>query len=733
MRTIPGYPDPNVLITEPAARVTWNGMALRATDVSVKRGMSGGLPAQVAGGGTMMASTAALTVMPFIGPVSQDLSLPTGDVRLPRPGDQITIDLGLVNGRTPVYAPQLTGRVDSINGSVAGGGLQLAVVDYIDRLDRSDKIDPLYHLMPPAEGRTDMRDIGLFHLWVLDRMARRCGFHAIPPAPTQGYTTVHAPLMGTTWPELGQSLWSRPSADGGLPTPEWQRSPWGLAVSDVDAAYLPEAGFRLNQAMGISFMADISADGGHAPFFNVQWPSGVVLRVQLSASALAVQTYAAGGGSHLTRASMTHNRRRQVLVSVWVHPSGEVAMRIQDAGGEEKSAVGNISPIADMATAHVEHVRVYTHGPEISVGNLRVVTSATTFDLHDWTQTALMRFPKPNIGYIFTGIFGGNILATIKNWAQKTLGAAWLDEEGRLVIRHHYDMINPAPVHTLHVNQVKAADWSIEWAATKARVEVTFKQPVGRMRPLPMVTVWQGSGIALERGETHEELIHPGADETWFIPDEGLRFAWHGVAGEVNSGQHSWSCAVTEDVSAGTETQLDNADATGGLWRVDGRTWRITASAPGVPAGQQAHYRMPESASWLKTTYQGESLPMVRGYGKFTLEDGVYESTITGPRDAGTLTHDAGEWIQHPESAIGLANDIARMVTSPLHAYTGVQLTAPDDRIQIGDVLLLDWGNRADGTPWPKERVLVTGIEHQYQAKSGRTMRIDIQVLEVLA
>lgn len=725
MRTIPGYPDPHALVTSPVARVVWNGMVLSASEVSVTRGMVSGLPAQVAGGGGMMAATGSAVVDPFIGPVVEGLCLPTGDVRVPRPGDPVVIEMGLRDARgAEVYAPQLTGRVDSVSGTVGDGAVQISVVDRIDRLDRTITLDPLYHLMPPRTPGLPRQEVQLYYTFLLDRMARHCGFHAIPPMPSTGTSLVYAPLMGSAWPERGTALWSRPAFEGlGEGYTMWARSPWGLSAYDLDVAYEPRTGQTLSQPIYVSFLADIQGDG-EAPLVDLGWTSGVRLRVQISATSLAVQTYGANSNAFITRASLSHSYTGQVLVSAWVYPTGQVRLQAGSTVG-----TGSIDLLGEMATDYIKTVRVYAYGTSIRIGAVRVGAAPAVFDLHDWTRTALMSFPKPNMWYIFPGLFGAKVLDVIKDWASATLGGGWLDEQGRLVLRHHYDLTTRTPVATLRVDQIDSAQWGIDWAAVKERVEIAFKRPVGQMRAAPFVQVWEGSNITLERGERHEELIHPPADEVWIgVADDGLRFAWHGVAAQVNSGRYSWVCAVTEDTAAGTETQLDSSDAAGGLYRIDGRTWQIILSAPGVPAGQQAHYRFPDAATWLKVTYRGKASPVVRAHGLFSMEDMVTESAARGPAGAGTLTHEAGWWYQHPESAQGLAETLASDVTAARHVYSGVSI-APDDRLQIGDIVDLDWGSKPDGSRWPGERALIGEIEHTVTTTDGgveRTMSVTL-------
>src|SRR5690606_6489320 len=75
-----------------------------------------------------------------------------------------------------------------------------------------------------------------------------------------------------------------------------------------------------------------------------------------------------------------------------------------------------------------------------------------------------------------------------------TLGAAWIDEEGRLIYRNRDQLRGGEPQYTIQaLDHLEDVPWSISTDEVADRVEFTYRPPTVAIEPNDTLTVWQST------------------------------------------------------------------------------------------------------------------------------------------------------------------------------------------------------------------------------------------------
>lgn len=736
MREIPGYPDPYATVVEDAAtRLVCDGRAWNVIEHEVTHGMVSGFASLMSAGGDLLAPTGWAVVQPLDYLVFEDRPLPWDDNRFPSPGDPVTVEEGLRDGDgRDVRAPSLTGRVDSVQIAEDGTSARVEFSGMQDMLDRKITSDPLYHFMPQTTpGLTDLPRVRLYQLHPLTVAARAAGFNATPPM-RGGTALVSMPMMGSTWPERGRirTSWSDRAEEDNFPM--FARTPWGLGLSEGTVTCFPDGVLRLSSPVYMHMLVDIPAGAEGAAYTEARWTDAenqLVWRMRLvvTRSTAALQVYVGDEPVHTERVVRAHSSVGETPAHVWVHPDGQVELSVGALYALGRVTVPSTPHATSPATQPAKMVVVGADGAGMSVGGVLAGVASTPFDLQGWSRNMDSSFPVPHVTKYFPGFYQDSARSIIEDWAARTFGGAWLDERGHLVLRHVDDLVRSSPaVLTIPGEHVFTSDARALWQSSRESALVTYRKSYGGLSRYPKMTVWEGSGLTLERDEVYETLIHPDADTLWIgVALDGLKHPTFADHAQINRGQGSWLSAVVEGEDD-TERMLSASQVSGSVTRVDGRTYLVQLVAPGVPAGEQAVLRFPE-ASWVPKRFRGADTPLVRAHAACDLQDEVQASSTRGRQGLGEHDHDAGWWLQEPSQALRLADLIASFVcrgVSQTPPFAFVADVPPDDRVQIGDVVRVAYGSLPSGRRVPVMRMLVTEITRASSTESGRSMSLTL-------
>ena len=730
-RATPGMSLPAAVVRSPTARVTVAGVARDFDALTVTRELGSGLPGQVAGTDDMVAATASVDLAP-LDTVSAGPSVPWRDPHRPLLGDPVTVDLGM-DGE-PVRT--LTGRVDASHGVVSDHWRPVDVVDFTDRLRRRISLDPLVRRHPSPIDGTPM-DMGLHPTWVTDRAARRCGFYATPPLRTEAL--VSAPMAGSAWPERGRLVQATGTGAnfGGYPT--YTSAPWGLVVRNINASWEPyltptRTGILTESSpLGVHFLVSALGSVGWARV-ELLWRDGRRLVVRVGVNTLTVDAL---DDPDMDIPNPDPSRRHrfdfpqplttlgEVEVSVWIEASGRVTMRVQSkANGTDWTSVGTAWTPTIIRSEPMQRVRTYSAGNGSDIGGIQVVQSPSTFDLHDWTRTALIETDPDSQLLAVPTIQDRDCLELLKEQASAELASMWIDEWGRFRYRSLARLLAEPVSRTITVDSTDDVPWDEAWESVAESVEVTWQRPVTRRGREHTATAWEGDGPTLSAdGEVWEEIAHPDAGVDWI--DVAPLQRMDGADGQIaahtaafNAGVGSWIAGTVENTAESTSIPARSQHfAASSLTRLDARSYRIRVVA-GTLQGRQLVLRSEDD--WpLRPSRRNQATPILRARVVVEWQDEVpLIGRPFGTPGTGTYTHDCGWWVQSETVVQRIADHLARYMAAPWPTIQGMGVPVNDGR-QLGDAEQIDF---LDG--YPPVRYVVTGIEDTYTADGGRSQSI---------
>lgn len=736
-RPAPGMSAPDAVVRAPTQQVTVGGVVRDCKALSVRRELGSGLPGQVAGVDDVVAASGEVEFAPA-NVVSVGPSVPWRDRSRPAVGDEVTVDLGMGGG--PEEAPgtplrYLTGRVDSGDGVVSSHWRPVSLVDRTDRLRRQISIDPLVRRHPSPVDGTPM-DLGLHPTWVTDRIARRCGFHATPPL-RGSEALVSAPMAGSAWPERGRLVQATGTGANFGGYPVYASAPWGLVVRNINAQWEPYLNSQrtgiLNQPIGVHFLVSALGNEGWARVV-LHWREGRRLVVRVGVRTLTVDAL---DDPNMDIPNPDSSRRHrfdfpqplttlgEVEVSVWIHSSGRVEMRVQSkANGTDWTSVGTAWTSTIIRFEPMQRVQMYSAGDGSDIGGLQVVQSPAPFDLHDWERTALIETDPDGQLQAVPSIINRDCLGLLKEQASAELASMWLDEYGRFRYRSLARMVREPVFRTVTVDGTGDVPWSEAWESVAESVEVSYQAPVVRASRTFTADAWQGNGPTLRAdGEVWEEIAHPDAGVDWI--DVAPLQRMDGTDGKINehtagfnAGEGSWVAGVIENTAESTSIPARSQHfAASSLTRLDARSYLIKVVA-GKLQGRQLV--LSSEDDWpLRPSRRRLSTPILRA--RRVVEWADQPPLIGrpfGPAGVGTYTHECGWWVQSQAAVQRIADHLARYMSSPWPTIQGMEVPVDDGR-QLGDCEQIDF---LDG--YPPVRYVVTGIEDDYTADGGRVQRV---------
>ncbi|MDO5534110.1 MAG: hypothetical protein Q4F65_05615 [Propionibacteriaceae bacterium] len=677
MRSGPG--PSGTPVTAPASTVTLDGTPRPHLAVSVSRDLPSDLPASVAAGGGLVSAGGEVTWAPAEVVTSRDVS-PWAAGAVPAPGTPVTVDMDAGHGAHRVF----TGAVEDTTGGT-GKASASTLVDHIHRLDARVSIEPLLRLMPPASEGGDYRRIGLSPIYVVDRVMRACRYFTTPPLEYD--PAVSVPLQGSVWPERGTctAAGSQPASTNAHAT--FYQADGRLYAADVVATYAPRVSRPGTTAVCLSLTV---ASTGHteAAFLHAYYGATAVTLVVHSSGAVSARY----GATTVAGPIDGRGARVSLLVKggTWTlrTSTGLSATGTQAVTSTAMSSITlSASAGARIAGAQISYPRgtFEEHATLAHVPNARVRPGVTSPGLLDATPA----------------IVNERGIDVLRDISKALCSPLWLDEDGVLQWAGPDVLRAQSPAVTITArDSLLALDWRVSLDHTRSTTTVKWDKPAISVRRWPNVTLWEGRKETLNAGDELREFIDVPADEDWIGVNLPGLYAGADTGGDerLNRGIGSWVGGyrvATDGTAAGWVTP---AHATASLSRVTHATYlheKVVNTT--LPAGvTHVVTEVSPASAGLWPKWDGQALPILRGYAKTTWTSVNTDSVLTGPADRPPLVHDAGPWVQHA-GTVGagdvdvparLAGWLATQVNTPTPEVTGLEVM-PDPRIQLGDVIAL--------------------------------------------
>lgn len=676
MQRVPNFPT-DLTVAEPSFRVMVNGVQVDAESVTVARELSTSLPAQVVSASGIAAATGSVSLA--LGDiVSSHVAHPwEGGGIVPKPADVVTVDAGYGTA----MARQLSGIIDSTSGSL-DGSISSNVVDYIDKLSRPVTLEPHMSVRPPYAEGGDFLLCNNSPMFTTDRVLRACGFNATPPL-AQG-AVLSVPLMGSAWPELGKLT---SASQVGFPTfpPSFSQTQWGLGANSISAQYepaYPATGTnRLNKTLQVTVKARTATGSGGNTVLRVWWGS-VMVSLELTSSRELVGSIYSGSSSEVCRMPAVTAQSADVF-TMRVTSSG--VFTIYANNGANVTGTGSLP--ASMATTDMTHVQIVsTHLSGIHIGGVQVGFSTD----RTWESpcTAVLTPSASNLGLqAVPGIRGRIALEVLKEQAEAECAAMWIDEFGvfRWVNRNILTSANPVETLTA-LDDVLDIGWDSDAKGVRAGVDVKSRNAKITRFPVSSVTLYRGSGEALQSNTSTTDIVEPGADETWFNMETSAS-GW--TRQQLNRGEMSMVGGIVSKDDTADVWAADVGKLTYTLEPINSESLAITHTAGNLGAGETVVLKTSESDLFIKPFRRDKPLPLIRGKGRVRWADIVTTGATTGPATSARLEHEAGFWVQDPLALQELANWLSAQVSAPRPVLSNLSVI-PDPRRQLTDIVWVE-------------------------------------------
>lgn len=684
MQSIAGYPT-DLTVTEPGALVTVNGVPLDVESVSVTRELSSSLPAQVTSASGITAATGSIEWNVGEDVANRSAHPWDGNEFPPKPSDEVVVFMGYGD----VMARQLTGVIDSSNGSIAEGDVSSSVVDPIDKLNQPISFPAHLSVMPPHEENGPFLLVNNSPIFTTDRVLRACGFNATPPVDTGCILSV--PLMGSAWPEVGRV---DSASQQGFPAfpPSFNASHWGLAANSIEASYTPDLSNwptgRLDKNLQITVKVRnvTSSDGTTA--IRAWWG---VTRVTLAITAdRKIQAVGYDGTTAVTVAEMSTAAAWSADVfTLRVTPAG--AFTIYASNGA--TATGAYTLPSTMTTTNLTRVQItgpHLTGPHIGGVQVGFSTAPT------WTrpQTATLTPSASNLGLpAFPRIDGRNALAVLKEQAEAECASIWIDEFGVFRWVNRNQLTTAAPVATLTaLEDLLDVGWESDASGVRSRVVLKYRQAAISRSDVSNMLAWQGGGGSMDGAQTNVQFAEPAADVDWIDVDEAPQLTADGTwLDRFNWGHGSWVGGIEESDTAESWAQLANAGFGATLEKLGLFAYQITTTAGTPSAGRTIELRTPTKAysAGLRSSKAEMNLPILRAKAVVEWTDRTLTGAVFGPVNAAALEHEVGPWVQDAAALQAVADWLGEQVSAPRPVLRDVRVI-PDFRRQLGDVVWVE-------------------------------------------
>ena len=674
MQHVDGWPD-DLSTATPTASVVVNGRTHEVQSLSITSDLDSAMPAQVAaGGGGVVATTGDATLASGEPVVSKPANPWAGAI--PDWGANVTVEAGY-NGAN---AKLLTGTLDSIEGAATDRGVDVSMIDGVDRLNRPITMEPLTHIYPASTEGGQNISRGLWPQYITDRILRHCGFYSTPPLV--GQTIFAAPLMGSIIPERGKIT------DAWLYTTSFQTTAWGLALSRGEFEAEPDLSVnngRVTSPLQFTFNRDMYVFGPtHTALINLRWGT-TVLQASVSPNG-SVSAVHLVDGTYNTVATLPYEQTESddTFTIRW-HPDGNVEIMSASGG----YATGHRTLPNLVRTSSPNRVQVITsRNVDTNRSNMLggVQISFSTEDVHNFERNAFLTIPALRWTLeAFPAVIDRNCADLLKEQAEAELAAMWIDENGHFRWVNRYALVEAPPQGTLtSTENLLDLSWEVAAKSVYSRVEINSDQPTRTIRRWTNLLLYQGSTRSLENEDEDASFIEPPADEDWLEIEAPVRPLTENAA-RMRRGHGSYrGGSIARD---GQEDRWASGAESPQTWQQIGvQKWLLTTRA-NILWDESFQFSGPDSERFGR--YGDAALPIIRGKGRIRWEEETFRGASLGPPAAPVLSHNVGPWVQDHTELQMLADWLAEQVTKPDVVLRDVPII-PDPRIQRGDVFWLE-------------------------------------------
>lgn len=688
------------------SRVTVNGVTRPHESVSLSAEMRSDLPSDLSSSGGGIGRTGDITwrIEPEVG--SRHVS-PFNDFGYwrPRRGDHVIVYLG--DGASEWV--RFTGLIDETTGA-PGEAMKSSVVGNVDPLTTPFSHEALMSVMPPLQEGGPWRSVGLTPFYFMDAALRTCGYCATPP--NEGNSLLSVPFQGSMLPEAGTNGQYH-SGSSHLPT-LWP-APWGLAVADVSARYLPRAFPSPSEAVQLTVM--MSPAHSQTGYVDLRYGSNVLRLLLGSARTAVVQTIV--GGTPVEVCRLTTSQNSDSTIFTLLKKGSAVTLR-NDGGA---SVSGTASSLGSAAMTYID----FTAAAGSRMAGLQVTTPEV------WQEFASLSF-KPTARYELSGataellwgivnatprIEEADAQATIDALADAMLAGMWMDENGVIVVKPSDLLRGATASQTITTkDDVLSFAWSDKLLATASRVTVDYKFPSRKSALRQSIEVARGSRQTFEEGGQYEDIYAPSDEVDWIGVDETFTILSANHWDLYNAGVGSMAgVTYTNESNPVANSSGYNTDIT--LTKTGLSEYTVTHAPGNLPAGVVAESVTHPTGDGLWTRLRDKDLPVLRAYAMLTWLD--RSTTQQVPENVGpAITVNAGAWVSQA-IATNLRQYLVSVLNSPQYQITSLDVF-PDPRRQLGDVIIIESEQYLGVTI----RGLVTGISEGHDGEYSQTLTVSV-------
>ena len=672
------------------------------------------------------------------GPLASDrVGTPFSRRDWPQSGDPVGVNVTDGSNTHRIF----TGNVDGTDSSFGAPDVSVKLVDHTDRLSAQVSQNALFRTMPPLSTTGDERPrmTGLTTAYLTTMLAREAGYYMTPPR--QNYILISAPLTGSTWPERGQ-LWqsgrsgdidqyhryqpatTNPSGSGAV----WASDVW--AVYKTDAYGSPWTG-SITTDRHLHLTLGAGPTQASSSYAELRWNTSYEFRIAVTSSrTITVQHRNAGSTSTWTTLHQANPTGwRYVQVTLDKRTDDTLHLRVVT---DNAYSWAGVIPVIDPAVYNrqFEYLTVVApegcqiHGVQVSAhsGDGVVPGFVPNFTAEIDYVSSLQVLPA------LVSEPAGDLL---HQQAVAECAALWLDEDG--VLRWHgRRKLTEQPVQlTLSSSQIADARITMDAQDVRSRVSVKYQAWATSVTTRSRLIVYEGSKDELTTGDpVLETIITPPSDEQWVQVDTNPRVVQGGQgASLLNNGEGSFI--------GGTVLTPNGDEFSDSAWT--DFTWTFGPIGPGAWKSTMVVDRLPstadrfrtatrsEESTWIKPSYRGLGLPLLRAMGKATSTGAEYVSPLRGPSWAPQLVHDVGWLIQHETRIQGVADFMAAELANPAPRISDLEVL-PNPRLQLGDKIRVEETARTG-----LEIVgVITGVT-QSVGPGEHSMSLELMVLSVVA
>lgn len=689
------------------SRVLVNGVQRAHESWSISRELSGDLPTQIVAGSGITQATGSIVWAEGTG-VQQGGNNPWNRVEgwLPSRGDRVVIWAG----DSVTEWVQFTGLVDKTTGSI-GGSIQSTIIDDYDKLSATVTHEALLRIMPPYVNNAPYRGVGLVSTYYVDLAMRRAGFYCTPVQEPN--SVVFAPCQGGLYPHSG-TLTRATGFDSSVDTAVNNPAPWGFSVSNFYAEYWPRYVEPATTPVQLTVM--VAPDHTGSFKFWVTYGSRTLELFVGSNRRVVVSS----GGTSLTESCRLTPAQMDGATVVTLLVKGGVVTLGNDMGARATgtaslgSAGMDIVFVSGDVNARVAGFMV--NHPTLAYMELRPLTFIPSAVM-DMSETQLMG--TMGAGRAIDNERADDLLTEI---SQATLTGMWIDEHGvlrwvpSLALRQRDAMYS---VTTL--NDILSLDWEDSLLGARSKIIATCKKPSISTSRRCSVVLYEGSGASMESQDVLEDIVGPGSDEAWIMPDETMTvlnpLAWSNYnVGYGTFGGVFYSSSGETISAAGLTTTIT-------MEKLGVTQYKFTHAAGTFPADVSANLATSPTDPALWGRNRDKPLPVLRGFAKVQWSD--YEISPETPGGVGPeLVHDGGIWLA-PSILANAAAFLAAQTAQPRPTITGLEVTY-DPRRQLGDSIVVE----ARDLMGVSLKAVIVGIDND-ASTSGYTQTLAVRIVSV--